>query len=250
MTRAERIGLPLAAFGGVLLAWHFAAAATASPALLPGPLAVWRAAIELAEDGSLAPYLRDSLARFAIGFGAAIGSALPLGVLLGWTRRPWLAFDPLVQVLRPVSPIAWFPLLTLWFGIGDVPAIVIVFIAAFYPALLATVAAVRAIDPAYVKVARNFGESRFGTLWRVVVPAALPRMIGGARIAMASSWVFLVAGEMLGVRSGLGFLVVDARNSLRTDLVLVAIVLIGLSGLAVDRLIGLAESAVKRRWGA
>ena len=148
-----------------------------------------------------------------------------------------------------MSPIAWFPLFTLWFGIGELPAVVIVFVAAFYPALLATVAAVRSVDPAFVKVARNFGESSLGTVLRVVVPAALPRMITGARIAMGSSWVFLVAGEMLGVRTGLGFLVVDARNALRTDLVLVAIVLIGLSGLGVDRLIGLIESFVKRRWG-
>ncbi|MBE0476567.1 MAG: ABC transporter permease [Coriobacteriia bacterium] len=250
MRPLERILLPAAAFAALIGAWHAAAGAAASAVLFPGPRDVALGLAELAQTGRLAPYVAASLVRFASGYFAALALAVPLGLAFGMAARAWAAADPVVQVMRPISPIAWFPLFTLWFGIGEAPAVVIVFIAAFYPALLATVAAVRSVDPALLRVARNFGERRLARVWRVVLPAALPRIMTGARIAMGSSWVFLVAGEMLGVRSGLGFLVVDARNSLRTDLVLVAIVLIGLSGLLVDRAIGITEAAVRRRWAA
>lgn len=218
--------------------------------LAPTPLEVWRGFLELARTGVLLPSIAASLARFGVGYGFAVAIAVPLGVFLGRSTLSWKAFDPVVQVLRPISPIAWFPLFALWFGIGELPAVVIIFIAAFYPLLLATVAAVRNVDPVYLKVARNFGTGRLRTLWEVVVPAAFPGITVGLRIALGAAWIFLVAGEMLGVQSGLGFLIVDARNSLRTDLVVVGILLIGLIGLLLDRVIGFGEAAIRKAWGA
>jgi len=217
--------------------------------LFPSPLAVAQGIAELFKSGDLWQYITVSLLRFAAGYGVAALIALPLGLLFGRCLTLWRAFDPLVQVLRPVSPIAWFPLISLWFGIGNLPAVVIIFLAAFYPILLATVAAVRNVSTLYLKVAANFGASPRKVLWDVIVPAAFPQITVGLHIAIGSAWVFLVAGEMLGVRSGLGYLIIDSRNNLRTDLVLVGILLIGLFGLLIDRLMGLGERWIKRQWG-
>lgn len=236
---------------GVLTVWQTICSLQLYPeSLLPSPLAVVEGLRELLREGNLWNYVLVSLLRFATGYLAAALVALPLGFLFGRCQLLWRAVDPLVQVLRPISPIAWFPLISLWFGIGNLPAIVIIFIAAFYPILLSTVAAVRAVPPLYFKVAANFGASRGTVLRDVIIPAAFPQITSGLHIAIGSAWIFLVAGEMLGVRSGLGYLIIDSRNNLRTDLVIVGILLIGVSGLVIDRLMGLAERHVKRQWGS
>jgi NitT/TauT family transport system permease protein len=251
MARIAPLLLPAFTFLVLLGAWQVAAVLQIYPEhLFPSPLAVATGIGELCQSGELWQYIGVSLLRFAAGYGVAVLLALPLGLLFGRCLLLWSAFDPLVQVLRPVSPIAWFPLISLWFGIGNLPAIVIIFLAAFYPVLLATVAAVRSVPPVYLKVANNFGASR-GRIFRdVIIPAAFPQITVGLHIAIGSAWVFLVAGEMLGVRSGLGYLIIDSRNNLRTDLVIVGIILIGLSGLVIDRAMGVAERWVKRQWGA
>lgn len=217
--------------------------------LFPSPLTVSKGIIELLKSGELWEYIWVSLLRFGTGYVAAVILALPLGLLFGRCLLLWKAVDPLVQVLRPVSPIAWFPLISLWFGIGNLPAIVIIFLAAFYPVLLATVAAARNVPSVYLKVAENFGASKQKLFWDVIVPAAFPQVAIGLHIAIGTAWVFLVAGEMLGVRSGIGYLIIDSRNNLRTDLVLVGILVIGLLGLLIDRLMGLVEYRIKRFWG-
>jgi NitT/TauT family transport system permease protein len=250
MPKLSAILAPAATFLLLLGLWQTVAALQLYPEyLFPSPAAVARGAGELFASGELWPYVYTSLLRFVAGYGAAAFVALPLGLFFGRCTGLWRAIDPLMQVLRPISPIAWFPLISLWFGIGNLPAIVIIFLAAFYPILLATVAAVRNVSPLYLKVATNFGASRRKILWDVIVPAAFPQITVGLHIAIGSAWVFLVAGEMLGVRSGLGYLIIDSRNNLRTDLVLVGIVLIGLFGLIIDRLMGMGERWVKRQWG-
>lgn len=251
MRRFERLLWPLVTFAALAVAWQVAAG-SASPefrSLFPTPGDVGRAFAELASAGTLLTHVGASLVRFAAGYVAALTVAIPLGFLFGSMRRLWGAFDPLVQVLRPISPIAWFPLFSLWFGIGEMPAFVIIFIAAFYPALLTTVAAVRRIDSAYLKVARNFRAGRTLTVLGVMLPAALPAIATGARLAIGAAWIFLVAGEMLGVQSGLGFLIIDSRNALRTDMVVAAIAIIGVLGLALDQLVRVAESSLARAWG-
>lgn len=251
MRKLEKIFLPFLTFSIVILLWHLTATAGLyARHLFPPPLDVAKGIIELSASGNLWSYVGVSLLRFLAGYLTAALLAIPLGLVFGWYTRLWTAVDPLIQVLRPISPIAWFPLISLWFGIGNLPAIVIIFLAAFYPILLSTVAAVRNVDPIFLKVARNFGASEKHILWKVVVPATFPYIAMGLHIALGSAWVFLVAGEMLGVRSGLGYLIIDSRNYLRTDLVLVGILLIGLLGLLIDRLIGLGEKWIKKQWGA
>ncbi|MBX6396189.1 MAG: ABC transporter permease, partial [Alicyclobacillaceae bacterium] len=240
--------LPLSGLLALLLAWQGLYAAGRFPAyLFPGPMEVARSLWSQATKGGILEHVMVSLYRFFAGYLAAVAAAVPLGLLLGWSAKVWKAIDPVVQILRPISPVAWLPLVTLWFGIGDLPAIVIIIMAAFYPVLLSTVSAVKNVDPVYLKVARNFGAGRTAVLWRVVVPAAFPYITLGLRTAVGTSWVFLVAGEMMGVRSGLGFLIIDARNQMDTASVMAAMALIGLLGFAVDRCLGGVERLVRRR---
>ncbi|NLF16271.1 MAG: ABC transporter permease [Lentisphaerae bacterium] len=217
--------------------------------LLPSPGAVAAALGELWADGSLLTSIAVSLLRFAAGYLSAAGAGIGLGLVLGRLPVAWGLVNPVAQLLRPVSPIAWFPLIVLFFGIGNLPAVVIIFIASFFPVLLSTVAAVRATDPLLLKVARNFGIRQPRLTSAVIFPAAFPAIAVSLHIALGSAWVFLVAGEMVGAQSGLGFLIIDGRNNLRTDVVLAGIAVIGVLGLLLDRLITVFERWVGRRWG-
>ncbi|WP_341876608.1 ABC transporter permease [Defluviitalea saccharophila] len=217
--------------------------------LLPSPLKVLEAMGELIENGTLLTHIRVSLYRFSAGYLCAVAAGIVFGLILGWFNKLWGIIDPIVQVLRPISPIAWFPFIVLWFGIGDTPAIVIIFIAAFFPVLLSTVSAVSKVDQIYLKVAKNFGIKQPHILTKIVFPAAFPYIATGLHLALGSAWVFLVAGEMVGAQSGLGYLIIDARNNIRPDLVLAGIIFIGISGLLLDRLIRLLEHWIGKNWG-
>lgn len=247
---AGRALAPLAGLASFLALWAAVAASGRYTAdQLPGPADVVRALRELAAGGVLAGHVAASLARFACAYGAAVAVALPLGIALGLRPALWRGVDPLVQVLRPVSPVAWFPLAVLWLGVGNLPAIAIIFIAAFYPTLLATVGAVRRVDPLYLRVARNFGTTERQLVTKVIVPAAFPQIALGLRLASGAAWVYLVAGEMLGAQTGLGFLIVDARNFIRTDLVVAAMIVVGVLGFLIDRAVAWLDRRVDRRWG-
>jgi NitT/TauT family transport system permease protein len=218
-------------------------------ALLPSPINVGLTIIEMIVDGSLLVHLQVSLGRFAAGYLLAIIPAVILGMLLGRMPRIWQVVDPIIQVLRPVSPIAWSPFIVLWFGIGNMPAIVIIFIAAFFPVLLTTVAGVKKVDKNYLKIAENMEMNRLELMVKIIFPAAFPSIVSGLHLALGSAWIFLVAGEMVGAQSGLGFLIVDARNTLNLSGVLAGIIFIGLLGFILDRLISLFERWVGSHWG-
>lgn len=249
MKKVEKIVLPLITFAVVLLTWQLIVWAKLFPEyLLPSPLAVWNGSLELLTNKTLFEHIGYSLYRILMGYGLAVITAIPLGLIFGWYSRLWTAIDPFVQVLRPVSPLAWSPLLILWFSLETSP-IVIIFIASFFPILLSTVAAVRNVDPIYLKVARNFGASNLDILRKIVVPASFPYITTGLHIALGAAWIHVIAGEMLGVRSGLGYMIIDARNTIRYDQVITGIIIIGLLGLTLDRLISLAERFIKKQWG-
>ena len=215
----------------------------------PAPTDVLKAIKELADSGVLWSHIGISLTRFGVAYLLAVAVAIPFGLFLGSFTRCHAAIDPLIQVLRPISPIAWFPLAVLWFGIGNAPAIFIIFLAAFYPVLLTTISAVRAVPPVYLKVATNFGAGSRMTFLRVIVPAAFPGIMLGLHIAVGTAWIHLVAGEMLGAQSGLGFMIVDARNFLRTDQIMAGMLLVGLLGLIIYRGMKAVERVVGRTWG-
>lgn len=217
--------------------------------LLPAPYTVLQGVISLIQDGTLFEHIRVSLGRFIAGYSIAVVAAIMLGLVLGQSRILWQLVDPIVQVLRPIAPIAWSPFIILWFNIGNASAIVIIFLAAFYPVLLSTVSAVRKVGKDYLRVAQNFEVKRHHLLMKIIFPAAFPFIANGLHIAIGMAWIFLVAGEMLGAQSGLGYLIVDSRNLLRLDLVLVAIIFIGVLGMLLDKAIGLLENWINRHWG-
>ncbi len=192
-----------------------------NPSLLPDPLRVWNALWQMIKEGKIFIDIRDSMYQFAIGYIIAVLTAIALGLVLGWFNKVFAYINPVIQLLRPISPMAWTPFIVLLFSIGDIPAIVIVFIAAFFPVLLSTVSAVGHVDKTYLKVADNFGIKQPHTLTKIIFPAAFPQIANALHIALGTSWVFLVAGEMIGTQSGLGFSIIDAgcRHSFKQKLV-------------------------------
>jgi NitT/TauT family transport system permease protein len=247
-SRLFAILVPLLAGVAFIAVWQLAAGRY-TPEQLPGPTDVLKAIKELSDNGVLWGHIGISLARFGSAYLLAVTIAIPLGLFLGRFSRCHAAIDPLIQVLRPISPIAWFPLAVLWFGIGNAPAGFIIFLAAFYPVLLTTISAVRSVPPVYLKVAGNFGAGSRMTFLRVIVPAAFPGIMVGLHIAVGTAWIHLVAGEMLGAQSGLGFMIVDARNFLRTDQIMAGMLLVGLLGLIIYRGMKTVERFIGRRWG-
>ena len=237
-------------FAALLVLWQLLAVSGLFPAsLFPGRVAVGRALADRAASGQLMLDIGASMYRFFIGYLVACVSAILLGLVMGWCTRAWEFLNPVVQFIRPISPVAWLPFIVLWLGIGDIPAIVVIFLAAFFPVLLSTVGAVRRIDPVYLKVSKNFGLGSVQTLFKIVLPAVFPVIANALHIALGTAWIFLVAGEMAGTQSGLGFLIVDARNNLRTDELLAAIVVIGILGVLLDWIIRQFEDGVNRLWG-
>lgn len=201
--------------------------------LLPPPSEVLRAAWELAAGGELWKHLWASLRREFIAFCAAL-AAIPLGIAMGWWRAVHDQVDPVVEMLRPIPPIAWIPLSLMWFGLGETQNQFIIFLGIFFPILINTIIGVKNIEPNLVRAARCLGASPARLLRRVVFPAALPQMMVGVRVGFGVGWMALVAAELVGATSGLGFLINDARSLLRTDIILVGMLMIGLTGFAID----------------
>ncbi len=234
----------------VLFVWQLIAGFGGwNEALFPTPWLVCAGLWELLSEGILQADICSSLVRFALGYSSSVLVAMVLGLVLGWYRDIWAFLNPIAQVLRPISPMAWLPFIVLFFGIGEMPALIVIFIAAFFPVLLATISAVQGVDPVYLKVAKNFGIRQPEVLLKIVFPAIFPHIATGLHLALGTAWVFLVAGEMVGAQSGLGFLIIDARNNLRADLLMAAIITIGVLGLLLDSLVRMVESWIYRRWG-
>jgi NitT/TauT family transport system permease protein len=218
--------------------------------LLPGPWAVVKALGELLQHGLLVKYVVASLFRVTWGFALAAIIAIPLGLTLGWYRRGEMSVYPLVQIFRPISPLAWIPLAILWFGVGDLSAVYLIFVGSFFPLLLTAMTAVHNIPAVYINVGRNFGLSTAQFIYRVLYPAVMPQLLVASRITMGIAWLVVVAAEMIAVNSGLGFLIVDARNAgNRYDLVIAGMVVIGIIGLLLDRGMRSLEQSKSFRWG-
>lgn len=239
-------------FAALLALWQLAYAVSPYPdSLFPAPGAAFQALGGLVASGRLPVDIAASLYRYAVGYTSAAVAGVAFGLALGWFSRVWSYVNPLVQFLRPISPVAWLPFIVLLLGIGDVPAIAIVFIAAFFPVLVGTVAAVAGVDGLFLKVAANLGLSSWATLRKVVFPAAWPRIVTALRMAIGTAWIFLVAGEMVGAQTGLGYLIIDARNNLSADQLLAAIIVIGVIGFILDSVVGRPHHrAVQEQKGA
>jgi NitT/TauT family transport system permease protein len=240
---------PVAFIALLLAAWQLAISRHPN-SLLPGPWSVVRGIGELLRHGLLLKYMVASLFRVTWGFLLAAVTAIPLGLSIGWYRRAELAVNPLAQILRPISPLAWIPLAILWFGVGDLAAIFLIFVGCFFPLLLTAMSAVHNVPAVYLDVGRNFGLGTREFFFRVLSPAVVPQLIIGARITLGIAWLVVVAAEMISVNSGLGFLIVDARNAgNRYDLVVAGMVVIGVIGLLLDLGMRSIEQVRSFRWG-
>jgi NitT/TauT family transport system permease protein len=233
----RRIVLPLVALTVILLVWELTTRYSGwSAQVFPSPSKVVRGMGELIANGMLLRHSIASLFRVTAGFYLAIIFAIPLGIVLGRMETFNLMLNPAIQFLRPISPLAWIPLAVLWFGIGDKPAVFLIFLACFFPLVVATAIAARAINPVFFQVAANFKFNRWETVTKVILPAIMPDVLTALRLTVGIGWLVVVAAEMLAVRSGLGYLILDSRNALRMDYVMVGMVMIGLIGIALDDL--------------
>jgi NitT/TauT family transport system permease protein len=239
---------PLLLIAALLVLWQIAI--KRDPAqLLPGPWGVVGGIVDLVRHGLLLKYIVASLFRVTWGFGLAVVTAIPLGMVIGWYSRAEMALNPIIQILRPISPLAWIPIAILWFGVGDLSAIFLIFLGSFFPLLLTAMNAVRGVPAVYVNAGRNFGLRPVDLFVRILYPAAVPQLIIGLRITLGVAWLVVVAAEMIAVNSGLGFLIVDARNAgNRYDLVVAGMVIIGVIGLLLDMGIRSLERVKSFRW--
>ncbi len=245
----ERVAWPLVAAVLFLAFWHYSVLWTGTK-VFPSPLAVEQGLGELVKKGLLWAYAVDSLRRIALGFGAAVFAGVPAGLALGWYPAANKIVNPTLQMLRPISPIAWVPVAILLFGVGDRTAVFLIFLSAFFPIVVAGVSGVSNVPSIFRRAGRNFGLSGPQLMARVVFPAALPQLITGLRIALGIAWVVVVAAEMIAVDSGLGYLIIDARNSgKRYDLVVAAMLVIGIIGLGMDLCFRRLRTNRFVRWG-
>jgi NitT/TauT family transport system permease protein len=218
--------------------------------IFPRPYQVFLGLAELVQRGLLLKYVIASLFRVSVGFILAVLIGVPCGLVLGWFQTAFFAFNPIIQMLRPISPIAWIPIAILWFQVDDRAPIFLIFLASVFPIMVSTIAAVKNIPPVYVRAAENFGLSRVDLFRQVIFPASLPQILTGLRIALGIAWLVVVAAEMIAVNSGLGYLIIDARNAgKRYDLVVAGMLMIGVIGLVLDLLIRRLERLDEVKWG-
>ena len=248
MSKLKQI-LPAATVIAILIAmWWLVVVATHS-AIFPTPWQVVTGTLELARDGTLWSDIGASLMRVGVGFLLAVSIAVPLGLWMGWIKGAFSTLNPIFQILRPISPIAWIPIAILWFGVGDASPIFLIFMSSVFPMVVQTTAGVHTIERRYLRAAENFGVSRYTLFSRVIIPAVLPQIIVGMRIGLGVAWLVVVAAEMIALRSGLGYLIIDSRNAgNRYDLVIGGMVIIGLIGLSLDGVMRLMEGLRLVKW--
>lgn len=245
----KQIVLPLIVLVLAIALWWVLAIKKVYPeSAFPTPQQVLSGFLEEGRRGRLVDDIVASLFRVTTGFILAIGLGVPLGLLLGLRLNPRFALLPAVNFLRNLSPLAWIPFAILWFGIGDTPAIFLIFMAAFPPMILTTMVAVAHIPEVYFKVAQDYNLKGIERLTQVIVPAILPQVLTALRVTAGLAWVVVVAAELIAGRDGLGFLIWDARNALRPDLVVVGMVIIGIFGVLTDRLLAQLTRIPSVRW--
>jgi NitT/TauT family transport system permease protein len=238
----------LAVIIALIAVWWTALIVTRS-VIFPTPWAVVTGTWELIENGTLWQHISASLMRVSIGFGLAVCVAVPLGLWMGWVSGAYRTLNPLFQILRPISPIAWIPIAILWFGVGNASPIYLIFISSVFPMIVQTTVGVHTIERRYLRAAENFAVSRRTLFMRVVIPAVLPQIVVGMRIGLGVAWLVVVAAEMIALHSGLGYMIMDSRNAgNRYDLVIAGMIIIGVIGLSLDGLMRLLEGMRWVRW--
>lgn len=219
----------------LLLIWEFfCRAGLVSEIILPSPSAIALKWLEWLKSGELLQDAVGSLYRVLAGFVVGAGLALPLGLFMGVSPRIYEFSNPIIQVLRPIPPIAWIPMAILWFGLGNPPAIFLIAIGAFFPVLMNTIAGVRNVDGIYLRAGRNLGASQATMFRRIILPAATPYIFTGARIGIGTAFIVVIVSEMIAVNNGLGYRILEAREFMWSDKIIAGMLTIGLLGLGID----------------
>lgn len=228
----------------LLILWYFS-----SSTLIPSPAKTLEAYEQIIANNSLQIGIIDSLYRYVLGliFGVIFG--VFVGFIFGFNPKFASAFDPLFNLLRPISPIAWVPMVLIIFGIGDLPTIFIIAYSVFFPMVLLSTKAIRDVPNELIIVAKNFGASRWQILKSVIFPSSFLSLISSLKLAAALAWINLVVGEMLGAQTGLGYIIIDSRNQLRIDILIATIITIGIIGMIINALFGYIEKVVSRKYG-
>ena len=221
--------------------WHLASLWVDNMLLLPTPIAVGQSLWQLLLSGEVAMHVAVSGKRLILSFLLAGAVGIPLGFLMALNQLLFDLVDPVVELLRPISGIAWIPIGLFIFGVGDTLPTAIMFYGAFFPMVINTIVSVRGVDPNLINAARTLGAGRLTILRHVIWPAALPGILVGARLAAGAGWMSMVAAELIGAPSGLGFAVEWYRQLLMTSNVLAFVVVIALLGYAMDRLLRMAQ---------
>ncbi|WP_309715203.1 ABC transporter permease [Armatimonas sp.] len=250
--------LPLATLFVLLAAWFFAAARgwlvrptgpSTQIGLFPSPTEALAGFSEASRDGRLLKDTLASLTRVLVAYVLSVGLGVPLGLWLGRIVAAREALLPVLNFLRALSPLAWIPFAVLWLGTGDTTVVFLILLAALPPVAVTTVAAVVAVPRVYFRVAEDYGLRGLRLFSQVLFPAIMPQLVTMLRVTMGLCWLVLVAAEMIAGDRGVGFLIQDANQALRPDLILVGMLVIGALGIAFDRLLMLLTRIPSLRWG-
>src|SRR6185503_12061600 len=201
---------------------------------MPPPSQILQHFGEMLVSLEIVRHTASSLGRVAVGYALAVATAIPLGVLMGWFRPVDTIVDPLVELIRPVSPIAILPLAILWFGIGDASKIFIIWLSCMFPVLLNTYAGVKGLDRSFIYAATSLGASNWEVLRTVAVPSALPQIYAGMRVSLGIGLIVIISSEMVAARHGLGYMILTAQQTFNVEEIFVGIIVIGLLGFSAD----------------
>lgn len=213
-----------------------------NPAVIPTVPAILADFWQSLQNGQLFSAVGASLQRVLIGYVIGTAAAIIIGSLMGWIRVFEYIFDPIVEVMRPIPPLAYIPLILIWFGIGETSRIIVITLACFVTCIVNVVAGMKEIPKVYVDAARTLGASRLYTFRRVALPATVPYIFTGLRIALAAAWTSLVAAELLAAQDGLGFLLQTGRQYFQTSQVMYVIATIGVLAFLMDRVFRLIQN--------
>lgn len=245
MTKIVSVATVCVAF---LIWWGVSYLNLVNPLFVPSPGSVWNAFIEIFREGykgnSLSAHIADSLFRLSVAFLVALVIAIPLGLVSGYS--PWVraVFDPFIEFYRPLPPLAYYTLLVLWLGIGDVSKIALLFLGAFAPLYLAALSGVQKVPQHRIQAAQSLGATKWKIFWHIIFPSCLPEIFTGIRTAIGFTYTTLVAAEMVAAMSGLGWMVLDASKFLRSDIIIVGIFLMAFFAIAIDLCVRILENKI------
>lgn len=214
------------------------------PLFLPSPSRVLTTGYNMLMEGNLLVHVMESTRRVLVGFFLAVIVALPLGIILGNSKKLKAVFDPIVSIIRPLPSMAWIPLSLLWLGIGEEQKYTIVFMGSVAPALLYTIDATRNVDPLLIKAARNLGASKMTVMREVILPGAMPSIFAGMKVVLGLSWTTVISAELVAANEGLGFLIMNGQEYFMTDVVVLGMVMISFTVVIIDVFLNWVERVI------